>query len=107
MSRNAKGSWIGVGLLSLALLIAILLGLETISYALGAMLSAALWLAVGSYFPKRLSEYSTGQKIYLGVTVVLITFITAILVVKTVKTDQGMLSGSVKMATHLLTERAS
>lgn len=107
MSRNAKGSWVGIGLLSLALLIAILLDLDTISYALGTMLSAALWFAIGSYFPKRLSAYSTGQNIFLGVTVVLIMFITAILVVKTVKTDQGMLSGLVKMATHLLTERAS
>lgn len=80
MSRSVKGSWIGVGLLFFALLIAILLELETISYAFGTMLSAALWLAVGRSFPKRLSEYSTGQKIFLGVIIVSIMVITAILV---------------------------
>lgn len=80
MSNSLKGSWIRTGVVAVALLISILLQMETLTHVLGAVLAATLWLAVGSYLPNRFSDYSTAQKIYVGVTLVSIVIITALLV---------------------------
>lgn len=84
MTKHANCLWIRIGivlLVTLALVAALYFEKDTIVHILGVVLAVVAWFAIASFFPKRVSDYSTLQKIVFISTILIIIIITVILVI--------------------------
>lgn len=83
MGKYVNSPWIKLGIVLivfLALLIALYFEKDTIVHILGVIFAVVAWFAIASFFPDKISNYSTLQKIILILTIITVMTIGYIMV---------------------------